>query len=360
MRIGLAFNQRPADVVVDRDGERRTTFEPLTDAYVEWDDEETIAAVRDALTAFGEVVLLEAVHDFASRLAAARVDFLFNMAEGALGPNREAHVPAIAEFLGVPYLGSDPLTLGLSLHKVRAKEVFRQRGVPTAPFTWIESERDLHFLANGQRYPAFLKPAWEGSSKGIAEANYVTDSVTAQALARHLLTTYRQPVLVEEFLSGEEFTVAILGNGEEAKALPIIRYRFEGLPAGALPIMGYEAKWKWDVPDTPLEILECPARIDDGLAARIRETAVAAYRALGCRDWGRVDLRLDAAGAVNVIEINPLPGIIPDPVANSCFPCAARAAGMSYDELIQSAVRVAWRRIAGGELGAEPLTEVAT
>lgn len=360
LRIGLAFNQRPADVVIDRDGERRTTFEPLTDAYVEWDDEETIAAVRDALRVFGDVVPLEAVGDFAARLAAARVDFLFNMAEGALGPNREAHVPAIAEFLGVPYLGSDPLTLGLSLHKVRAKEVFRQRGIPTASFTWIESMDDLRVLANGQRYPVFLKPVWEGSSKGIAEANYVANAEAAQAQARYLLDTYRQPVLVEAFLPGEEFTVAILGNGREARALPIIRYRFEGLPAGALPIMGYEAKWKWDVPDSPLEILECPARIDHGLAARIRETSIAAYHALGCRDWGRVDVRLDTDGTVNVIEINPLPGIIPDPVANSCFPCAARAEGMSYDELIQSVTRIAWRRITGREIAPEPVAEVAT
>ena len=359
MRIGLAYNQRPDDVIIDGDGERRTTFEPLTDAYVEWDDAETIAAVRDALRMFGEVVMLEAVGDFATPLAAAQVDLLFNMAEGAVGPNREAHVPAIAEFLGVPYLGSDPLTLGISLHKVRAKEVFRQRGIPTAPFTWIETDDDLRVLANGQRYPVFLKPAWEGSSKGIAEANYAVSAVEAQTRARYLLTTYRQPVLAEAFLPGEEFTVAVLGNGTEARALPIIRYRFEALPSGALPIMGYEAKWKWDVPDNPLDVLECPARIDAGLAARIRDTAIAAFHALGCRDWARVDLRLDSDGVPNVLEINPLPGIIPDPIANSCFPRAAAAAGMTYDELIQSAARIAWRRLTGRELVPVPANGAA-
>ncbi len=350
MRIGLAFNQRPDDAVVDSEGDRRTTFEPVTDAFVEWDDAETIAAVRDALSSFGEVVLLEAVDDFPKRLGSARVDLLFNMAEGLHGPNREAHVPAIAEFLGVPYLGSDPLTLALSLHKVRAKEVFRQRGVPTAPFSWIETLDDLPMLANGQRYPVFLKPVWEGSSKGVAEANYVEGPRQAQDRTRHLLATYDQPVLVEAFLPGDEFTVAILGNGQDARALPLIRYRFEGLPADALPIIGYEAKWTWDVPDNPLEILECPAQIDETLASRIRETALGAYHALGCRDWARVDVRLDADRVPNALEVNPLPGIIPDPVANSCFPCAARAAGMSYDELIQSAVRVAWRRITGHDL----------
>ena len=354
MRIGLAFNQRPDTVVKDHDGERRTTFEPLTDEYVEWDDEETISAVVNALSVFGDVVRLEAVDDFPMRLRDANVDFLFNMAEGARGPNREAHVPAIAEFFGVPYLGSDPLTLGLSLHKVRAKEVFLQRGIPTAAFTWLASLDDLPVLANGQRYPVFLKPVWEGSSKGIAEANYVLDAEQAQAQARHLLTTYAQPVLAEAFLPGEEFTVAIMGNGADAAALPLIRYRFEGLPPEALPIMGYEAKWKWDVPDNPLEILECPARVDPAVAQRITDAAVAAYHALGCRDWARVDIRLDADGAPNVLEINPLPGIIPDPVANSCFPCAARAAGMGYDELIQRAVQIAWRRNTGQELAVLP------
>jgi D-alanine-D-alanine ligase len=195
-----------------------------------------------------------------------------------------------------------------------------------------------------------LKPAWEGSSKGIAEANYVENAAQAQAQARHLLTTYEQPVLAEAYLPGDEFTVAVMGNGPEAKALPIIRYRFEGLPAAALPIMGYEAKWTWDVPDNPLEILECPAQIDAALADGIAETAVAAYHALGCRDWARVDVRLDSAGTPNVLEINPLPGIIPDPIANSCFPCAARAAGMTFDALIQHAVRIAWQRTMGGDL----------
>jgi D-alanine-D-alanine ligase len=289
--------------------------------------------------------MLEATGDFPARLRDAEVDFLFNMAEGSGGPSREAHVPAIAEFVGVPYLGSDPLTLALALHKVRTKEIFHQRGIPTAPFTWIESEDDLAVLENGQRYPVFLKPTWEGSSKGIAEANYVTTGSVATERARDLLTTYHQPILVEAFLPGEEFTVAVLGNDAGARALPIIRYRFSELPNGALPIMGYEAKWVWDTPEAELDLLECPAEVSEDLAAELRATALAAYRALGCRDWSRVDLRLDNLGTPHVIEVNPLPGIIPDPVANSCFPRAAAAAGMAYDELIQTVTRIAWRRI---------------
>jgi D-alanine-D-alanine ligase len=290
------------------------------------------------------------------RLRDARVDFLFNMAEGHTGPSREAHVPAIAEFFDVPYLGSDPLTLTVALHKVRAKEVFCQRGIPTAPFVWIESDDDLAAFRNGHSYPMFLKPVWEGSSKGIAEANYAATASEAVERTRDLLATYEQPILAESYLPGEEFTVAVLGNGTETYALPIIRYRFSELPDGALPIMGYEAKWVWDTPEAELDLLECPAAVSDDTATRVRDTAIAAYHALGCRDWSRVDIRLDELGGPHVIEVNPLPGIIPDPVANSCFPRAAAEAGMTYDELIQTATRIAWRRVSGQELLSRPYT----
>lgn len=164
--------------------------------------------------------------------------------------------------------------------------------------------------------------------------------------------------MAESYLSGDEFTVAVLGNGSDAYALPLIRYRFGELPDGALPIMGYEAKWIWDTPEAELDLLECPAEVPDDVATRVSNTAIAAYRALGCRDWSRVDIRLDDHGGPHVIEVNPLPGIIPDPVANSCFPRAAAAAGMTYDELIQTATQIAWRRVSGQELSPLPPTGV--
>lgn len=345
MRIGLAYNQRPTAGSGDADADPAST-RSSPDTFVEWDEPETIEAVEESLRAFGEVVRLEAVGDFPQRLAGAEVDLLFNIAEGIRGPSREAHVPAIAEFLGIPYTASDPLTLTLALHKARAKEVFGARGIPTASFVLLDDEDDLDRLATAA-YPLFLKPAWEGSSKGISEASFAPDPAAAAATARLLLRTYGQPVLAEAYLPGDEFTVAVLGNGAEMRALPVIRFRFETLPAGALPIMGYEAKWLWDDPAAPLEVLECPACVPAALSARLGETALAAARALGCRDWARVDLRLDGAGVPHVVEVNPLPGVIPDPADNSCFPCAARAAGMAYDELIQGVTRIAWRRITG-------------
>lgn len=361
MRIALAYNQRPRDVAGEILAAGDGVHESLNnaDTFVEWDEPETIDAVADALRAFGDVVLIEAVGDFPSRLATARVDLLFNMAEGLRGPSREAHVPAIAEFLGIPYTGSDPLTLTLALHKGRTKEVLMQRGVPTAPYVLLESVADLDRLARFDRYPVFLKPAWEGSSKGITVKNLVDTPEAAVARARDLLEEYDEPVLAEPYLSGDEFTVAVLGNGADARCLPLIRYRFEVLPDGVAPIVGFEAKWIWDQPDADFEILECPARVPETLAARLREYALRAFHALGCRDWARVDLRLDDRGAPYVVELNPLPGVIPDPAAHSCFPRAAAELGMTHAELIQSAAQVAWQRLTGEGLLVRPLVGVA-
>jgi D-alanine-D-alanine ligase len=145
-------------------------------------------------------------------------------------------------------------------------------------------------------------------------------------------------------LPGQEFTCAILGNGDEARVLPLVGMNFAALPDGAVPVYGFEAKWVWDRPENPLEIFECPARIDEALTHEIEKTVLNAYRVLGCRDWSRIDVRLDAAGVPNVVEVNPLPGILPDPADNSCFPKAARAAGMSYDQLIQACLAHAAKR----------------
>ncbi len=314
---------------------------PVADVYAEWDSAETIDAVANALSAYGTVIRLEATPDFPERLRASDVDIVFNIAEGLHGPNREAHVPAICEFYGVPYSGSDPFTLSLCLHKARTKQMLAASGVPTAGFVLVETVDQLAALAAGRsapaaRYPLFLKPVQEGSSKGITERNFVRDGDELMVRGRELLQRYDQPVLVEEYLPGAEFTCGVLGNGGRARVLPLVGMRFDTLPGGALPIYGFEAKWVWDTPERPLDIFECPARIPDDLRAAIEAVTLRAYHVLGCRDWSRIDVRLDATGAPNIIEINPLPGILPDPEENSCLPKAARAAGLSYDELIQA------------------------
>jgi len=272
------------------------------------------------------------------------------MAEGLDGPSREAHVPAICEFLGVRYTGSDPVSLLLGLHKGLAKERFVARSIPTAPFRVVADPAEIDAI--NLAFPVFIKPIHEGSSKGIAVANLCHDRHALTERTRELLEKYDQPVLAEEFLPGDEYTVAILGTGAGARCLPVVALRFDSLPPDAVPIYGYEAKWVWDLPERPLDIFTCPAPLSPEALASVEQTALAAYRALGCRDWGRVDVRCDARGVPNVVEVNPLPGIIPDPAANSCFPKAARAAGMDYDTLIQTAVRLAWHRLTKEELPA--------
>lgn len=337
MRIGLAYNEKPAQP-------RAADAPPTaTDAYVEWDEPSTIDAVAHALAPLGDVIRLEADAFFPQKLALARPDIVFNMAEGLHGASREAHVPAICEYIGVSYTGSDPLTLALALHKGRAKEAMAFRGVATAPFTVIEQPAELARVK--LPFPLFVKPVAEGSSKGIFANNLCDTPEQLRDRVLFLLEEYHQAVLVETYLPGPEFTVAIMGNGAAARCLPVVGIDFGALPAGAPPVYGYEAKWLWDTLERPLPIFECPANVPEDLYQRIEHAALDAYRALGCRDWCRVDVRLDDFRIPNIVELNPLPGIIPDPRMNSCFPKAARVAGMSYDDLIRSVVHIACERL---------------
>jgi D-alanine-D-alanine ligase len=365
-RIGFAYNQKPEPESADAAAElSRADEEPPSsgtrsdaatatllapapapdDEYAEWDSAETIDAVARALARHGDVIRLEARDDFPERLRAERPDIVFNIAEGLRGPNREAHVPAICEFYGIPYSGSDPFTLALCLDKARTKEILRANGVPTADWALVRDVGEVERIAaRGWRYPLFAKPVHEGSSKGITERNLAADADALRAIVADLLGRYDQPVLVETFLPGAEFTCGVLGNGPGARVLPIVGMNFDSLPAGALPIYGFEAKWLWDRPENPLDIFSCPARIPGELRAEIEDVVLRAYDVLGCRDWSRIDVRLDAAGRANVVEVNPLPGILPDPADNSCLPKAARAAGLDYDALIGAALAAAAAR----------------
>jgi D-alanine-D-alanine ligase len=379
--IGLAYNQKPEPSELaspispggrQEDGElSRPDEEPpskiaglsyaeLTarDEFAEWDSPTTIAAVESALSVLGKVVRLEANEDFPDRLRHAKPDIVFNIAEGFRGVNREAHVPAICEFYGIPYTGSDPFTLSLCLDKARAKETLAFHGIPTPRFALVKTLSELAPRTAGLRLPLFVKPLHEGSSKGITDANLCRDSRQLLAQCRFLLENYSQPVLVEEYLPGKEFTCAVLGNGDEATVLPIVGMNFETLPEGALPIYSFDAKFVWDRPENPLDIFECPTRITRKLQASIERVTLDAFRVLGCRDWARIDVRLDSSGVPNIIEANPLPGILPDPADNSCLPKAARAAGIGYDELIQSCLRYAAAR-QGLTPGPAPTSSVA-
>ncbi len=311
------------------------------DTYAEWDTEETILAVRTALEQYHSVTLIEANEEAYARLRAARPDIVFNIAEGLHGPSREAQIPAMLEMLGIPYTGSDPLTLGICLDKSRAKEILSYHGVSTPAFIVIEPSASL---PPAFPLPAIVKPLHEGSSKGITNASIVRTEEEFHAQVRHVHATYRQPALVEEYLPGREFTVAVMGNNGDVRTLPIVEIRFDSLPDGVNHIYSYEAKWVWDNLEHPIDVHECPARIDQDLERRIRETCLSAYAILNCRDWCRIDIRLDGNGEPHIIELNPLPGILPNPEEHSCFPQAARAAGVDYDTMINGVLDAALKR----------------
>lgn len=333
MRVGVTYNLKPPESPVKRgDGER----------YLEWDDEDTISAVCDALASRHEVVRYEASEEVFERLRTERPDIVFNIAEGLNGPGREALIPAYLDFLGIPYTGSDPCTLALCLNKVRAKEVLVARGLPTAAFQVMENPTERCRLSG---YPVLVKPVHEGSSMGIRSNSLVWSEKELAERVIEINRDFDQPALVEEFLPGREFTAALIGNGSEVEVLPLVEICLEALPEGLPRLYGYEAKWVVDDPSQPLEIFKCPAPLSAEMTRRIGALARETFRALGCRDWARIDIRLDAEGEPNVIEVNPLPGILPDPLQHSCFPEAAREAGMTYEMMILRVLEEALKRL---------------
>src|SRR5437867_7429885 len=336
MRVGLTFNLKRGDAEESQD-----PASSRSEAQAEWDDTETIESVRSALRQRHEVVLIDADESLFEKLRESRPEVVFNMAEGESGPCREGHVPSILEYLRIPYTASDPLTLNICLDKARTKEILAYHGLRTARFR-VVAEKNFSF--NSLHYPLLIKPLYEGSSIGIRNQSLVKTRQEMRERVSWLLERYREPALVEEYLPGREFTVAILGNGSEARALPIVEIRFDSLPPGVNPIYSYEAKWIWDDSSNPLQIFDCPARLRAELQTDIERICLAAYRVMRCRDWCRVDVRLDAENRPCIIEINPLPGVLPRPENNSCFPKAARAAGLTYNQLINTVLDTACKR----------------
>ena len=340
MKIALLFSSKEgmAELLLPFLLEEKTEEgeEPPPDLLAECDSDETIAAVQQALQKFHQVVLIESDERAYARLSQEKPDLVFNIAERLFGPNRESHIPTICEMLNIPYTGSDPLTLGICLDKSRAKEILTFHKIPNPKFWVIESPEKI---PAGISFPAIVKPLYEGSSKGIKDNSVVGDRKELRAKVAEIGELYNQPSIVEKFLTGREFTVGVLGNYPELEILPVVEIDHSKLPVGARPIYSYEAKWLWDRPEKPLEIFKCPANISRTLKTQIDNIIRKTCQVLRIKDWARIDLRLDQNGQPNILEINPLPGILPNPEENSCLPKAARAAGYSYDQLIN---RVVW------------------
>ena len=334
-RVALAFNLARPDLVDGR---------PL-DVVAELDTEPTIAALVAALETGGhEVVRVEADENLWANLQAARPDVVFNVAEGIGGESRESVVPAICEHLGIPYTGSTVLTTALCLDKARTKEILVQYALDTPPWRVVSEPRAP---VMGLRFPLIVKLLHEGSSMGLAPESVVDDGEALRDRIAYAVATYRQPVLVEEFIEGREFTVGLVGNDEPA-LLPIVETVFPH-PRGVNlfdpdpPLLAMVAgRYLVAPPARPVHRAVCPALLDEELAERVRDTALRAFRALGCRDWCRIDMRLGSDGRLYVLELNPIAGLDP----SYLLPRAAAAAGWSYPRLINAILDACLARMA--------------
>lgn len=348
MKVAIVCNVKPQDAQEFEAQEEPPSLSVFNqEDFAEWDSAKTIKAVYSALKKEYDVEVILAQGDYYKNLINNKVDFVFNMAEGLKGNFRESIVPAILEEHSIPYTGSDPLTLSICLDKARAKEILKYYKIPTPDFLIFHTPEEVK-KAKIKFLPVIIKPLMEGSSKGIYNDNVCHGEEEAKSKSVDIIKKFKQPVIVEKFLTGREFTVAVLGNWPELEILPIVEITFSCLPQGANPIYSYEAKWVWDRPENPLPLFKAPAEIDKKLEEKIKKIVIKTIKILNIRDWCRVDLRLDEKGIPNILEVNPLPGIIPGEDENSCFPKAAKAAGLSYEDLILKVMKIARKRYEKG------------
>jgi D-alanine-D-alanine ligase len=325
MKVGLTYDLKTDYAFKEND--------PL-DANAEFDHPGTIDVIADAFQNAGYKVkkignvtsLLEKLHDL-------DVDIVFNISEGLSGRNRESQVPILLEMAGIPFVGADSLSLALSLDKIIAKKVFIAEGIPTPKFVEIKSIDQID-AASAIKFPLFVKPRFEGSSKGLSESSRVETREDLRRQVELIVTKYKQPALVEEFIRGTEFTVAILGTGSP-EALPVVQIKIDG----ELDLKDKFYTFGHISRSDAVEYI-VPAPISAGLMKKITDVSLAAYNAIECRDFGRVDIRVDERGTPYVLEINPLPSLSTEDV----FSIISRYQGITYDRMIVRILECAIKR----------------
>lgn len=326
MKIGLTYDLR-SEYLAAGYGEEETA---------EFDRDDTIEALELALTGLGhEVERIGNVHRLIENLAAGRRwELVFNIAEGLHGIGREAQVPAVLDAYAIPYTFSDPLVMALTLHKGMTKHVLRDAGVPTADFVVVAEPDDLRKVTFEPPY--FIKPVAEGTGKGVTSDSIVRRRRELGAACRNLMTAFRQPVLVEPFLSGREFTVGIVGTGPEARILGTMEVLL--LESAEAQVYSYTNKER-------CEELVVYRRVDaesDPVVQQAEAIVLDAWRVLGCRDAGRADVRCDSDGVPRFMEVNPLAGLHPE---HSDLPILCTKLGISYRQLIDWIVQSVRKRI---------------
>ena len=341
MRIALVYNERPSDL------ERS---DPLLERFIEGDEWKTIEAISNAIASHGHQVAYFAMdNNIYERLKAAKdtLDLLFNFSEGtSRGADREAQLPMLAEILGIPYTGPGPLSAALILNKARAKEIWMAHAVPTAP--WQLFTTSTTSLSPQLSYPLLVKPNGEGSGIGIKNNSIVHTLPELRTVVTDILTNYHQNALVEAYLPGREFTLGLIGNDKDLITLPIVEINFASFPQGVPQVDTYAAKFIYGAEGiVPMEETEfCPAKVSKSLEKTLIKAARDAYQTIGCRDFGRVDLRLDDKGHVYVLEINHPPGLMSDPHESSFFTIAGRALGLDFNALVGRILSAATTRLA--------------
>ena len=304
-----------------------------SDANAEFDAKSTIAVIAKALEKGGnKVVKIGNVNNLLEKINHLSVDIVFNISEGLYGRNRESQVPILLEMKGIPFVGSDGLTLGATLDKVIAKKIFLAEGIPTPHFMEAKDTQSLDNLDH-LKFPLIVKPRYEGSSKGLSDQSRVENKTDLKKQVEFIVENYHQPALIEEFISGSEYTVVIIGN-DPPEVLPPVQIKIDG--RFKLEDKFYTfARIKSD----RLEYV-CPENMPKELKEKICDLALRSYLALECRDFGRVDFRVDNSGKPYVLELNPLPSLSSEDV----FMTIAKRMGVSYDSLINCILNCALER----------------
>jgi len=312
------------------------------DYFSEFDSEETVLSIASAIKELGhEVILVEANNreNLLNSLQGNSIDLVFNIAEGAESRFRESEVPAILDFLNIPYTGSNSYVLALALDKARTKTIFKYENIPTPNFQVFNLPNIL--LNPNLKFPLIVKPNCEGSGKGISATSVVYNEKDLYAQVERIISYYHQEALVEEFIEGRELTVGILSNGKTT-VLPILEIDFSDCKGSG----EYFYSWKMKEFQGNKELglvpnFYCPALLSEELVDKVKKVALRAHKALGCLDISRTDIRLSKDNVPYVLEVNPLPGLDPK---ESNFPLIARAAGIEYKELIRTMLNSAIER----------------
>ncbi len=330
MKIGLTYDLKEA---VRRDMGVSAT----DDCLEEYDSRETVDALDGAIASQGhEIVHLGGGKDFIRKVLREHTDLVFNIAEGRGSyRSREAQVPSILEMLSIPYSGSDPLCLAVCLDKPLTKKIVATAGVHTPQWRIVGDKKELTNIDwSGFSFPAFIKPSYEGSSKGILTGCRIDELKHLKQPVTNLLERYHQPVLVEEFISGDEVTVGIVGN-RAPKVVGIMRV----VPKKHTDsfIYSLEVKRNWE----QLVDYECPAKLPAKTMRAIADASLRVFKILGCRDVSRVDFRIAADGTPFFLEINPLPGLNPH---SGDLPIMTGKMGCAYQDLVLSILNAAISR----------------